>query len=968
MAALNHLKKDYRARFCHGGGNKIDVQPGQNVLKLIQDCFESCSNDFTITSPNVTRFSTHSVKNEKRTSVQSQRSKAGSTDSVKRACNSPEPSPTSLLTPVSSRGQPCESPLKTATHDNVVAPEKTVSPVSKSKKSTLKDVEALCQSPARLLDPEDDHRSVGSPFPVEKAKSSSVVKLCFDGWNTPPAAKSCGEVEHLEGPQTGRDEQIVLARGTEPVATSSVQKEKTFSSALLAAVATGTCRQRYSTWLSPPSPPPPVKDQDTEIENECEFLIDESGGASFTSWISIPSKNKKSKKDGSATPHSKSQPSEKKTQSKKGGSATPRSKSQPSEKKTQSKKGGSATPRSKSQPSEKKTQSKKGKNRKAQVEALELRLDHLDVGAFDFKGVSEPDPVSDGEGDVLKSQSKKNTYTGKTKKGALWQDSPNQKKNTSWESEAEELISRSGLEREVSDAGQCKTRMLPSEDLSVNSSGHQQKRTVSPKKSLKSSKNLQSPSKASQHLDKPKLPKVKVAKKVAVSPKKRLKKSLQKSSNKNLRLQRRGSSGNEPGEEKLERDPVKMSDVCTTPLHQRLETPVNQKLTVSKKRENVLHALESPDGANNQTPVKAPQSPMDSVKNSGKKRLPAKYSGKIPKKVRRRTNKAVCPSPEDTESQTDSDSSSVQDKANKTQKLSDVKIKNNKRKPNRQHGPEDSFAAKESLNYESGPVLEHCDKFASSSKSCEQDDASSDNSEDLNYKLRELLSDDIARQKVVMPSNTPNVRRTKRIRLRPLEYWRGERINYTLSSSGRLMISGVVHPETQSPWKSKQRKECHKKKTIKTNERDIPASLDHNLADTSKPTIVLDPVTNEEVLLECINTGDCHACFFQDEAVEIHKKLNTSIFATGRLILKPLKEKGYQFVHMDTIAFYIVRGKIITTIHKTSYYLTTGDSFYVPAGNEYNIRNLLNEESVLVFTQLKVREKTRSMLLDTSSA
>lgn len=35
-----------------------------------------------------------------------------------------------------------------------------------------------------------------------------------------------------------------------------------------------------------------------------------------------------------------------------------------------------------------------------------------------------------------------------------------------------------------------------------------------------------------------------------------------------------------------------------------------------------------------------------------------------------------------------------------------------------------------------------------------------------------------------MPSNTPNVRRTKRIRLRPLEYWRGERVNYAVDPSG----------------------------------------------------------------------------------------------------------------------------------------------------------------------------------------
>lgn len=44
------------------------------------------------------------------------------------------------------------------------------------------------------------------------------------------------EVENLEGPQTGRD---VLKQGTEHTATYSVQKEKSFSLVVLAAVAKG---------------------------------------------------------------------------------------------------------------------------------------------------------------------------------------------------------------------------------------------------------------------------------------------------------------------------------------------------------------------------------------------------------------------------------------------------------------------------------------------------------------------------------------------------------------------------------------------------------------------------------------------------------------------------------------------------------------------------------------------------------
>nr|XP_026647773.1 centromere protein C isoform X1 [Zonotrichia albicollis] len=907
--ALNRLKKDYRARYCHGGGNKIDLQPGQNVLKLIQDCFESCSNDLTINSPN---SSTFVLKNEKRTSIQRQRPKAGSASSVKRARESAEPSPASALKPVSSRGLSCESHLKAATSDYVATPKKTESLVSESeKKNTLKDVEAPCQCPAVPLNPEDNRGAVGSPLPVEEAKSSPAVKLHFDKRSTPTAAKSHGEVENLEGPLPGREEHVVPVQGTERVTASSARREKNFSSAVIAAVATGTFGQRYSTSISPPSPRP-VKYQEIEIENECEFLIDESGGASFTSWLSIPTKKKKSKTDGSAAPISKPQPSEKKTQN------------------------------------------KTVKNRKVQGKALtKQKLDHPDIGAFDFKETSVSDPVPSSEENVLKTQSRRSPCAGKTEKDALRQDSPNQKKNTSWKPEAE-IPMWPGLETESSDEEQRKTS-VPSEDLPVPSSGHQKKQTVSLKKSLKSSKNLQMASKASQHLvkkkqtAKQKLPKVKVAKRETVTPRKI---SVQKSSNKKPQLQREESSNSGPGEEELEREPVELNEVCTTSLHQKLETPVIQKLTNPEKPGNALHTPESPGDANNRTPLKALQHPVESVKNPGKK-CSAKYSGKRPKKIPRRTNKALHSSSEGSESQTDSDSSSVQDTARKKQKLPDVKIKSKKRKHNRQRGPQDSFVAERVVSCQSGLVLE--DGLASSTKCPEQDDISSDNSEDLNYKLRHLLSDEIAKHKIVMPSNTPNVRRTKRIRLRPLEYWRGERVNYTMKPSGGLVISGLVHPETESPRKSKRRKDCPKQKRDKTDRGEIPPSLDHSLADASKPVIVLDPVTNNEVHLDCINTADSQTHFFKNEAVEIHKNLNTSLFATGRLILKPYKEKGHQFVDKDTIAFHIIHGKAIVTLHNASYCLTAGDCFYVPAGNGYNIRNLLNEDCVLLFTQLKDR-------------
>lgn len=70
-------------------------------------------------------------------------------------------------------------------------------------------------------------------------------RLHFDDQNNPAAAKSHVEVENLEGPQTGRDEQIVPVQGTVHIATSSVRKEKSLSSVVLAAVATGMLGKRF---------------------------------------------------------------------------------------------------------------------------------------------------------------------------------------------------------------------------------------------------------------------------------------------------------------------------------------------------------------------------------------------------------------------------------------------------------------------------------------------------------------------------------------------------------------------------------------------------------------------------------------------------------------------------------------------------------------------------------------------------
>ncbi|XP_066134808.1 centromere protein C [Saccopteryx bilineata] len=216
--------------------------------------------------------------------------------------------------------------------------------------------------------------------------------------------------------------------------------------------------------------------------------------------------------------------------------------------------------------------------------------------------------------------------------------------------------------------------------------------------------------------------------------------------------------------------------------------------------------------------------------------------------------------------------------------------------------------------------------------------------------------------KIVLPTNTPNVRRTKRIRLKPLEYWRGERVDYQETQSGGFVIGGILSPETV-PSKRKAKGETKKVQTIVNRKRicldnderkkNIVLNLNISLGDPLKPTSIKDPDTGKMILMDLLRPRDRYQFLFENGELKVYKTLDTPLFSTGKLILGPHQEKGKQHVGMDTLVFYVNFGDLLCTLHETPYVITTGDSFYVPSGNYYNIKNLLNEESVLLFTQIK---------------
>ncbi|CAH2301601.1 Hypothetical predicted protein, partial [Pelobates cultripes] len=241
-------------------------------------------------------------------------------------------------------------------------------------------------------------------------------------------------------------------------------------------------------------------------------------------------------------------------------------------------------------------------------------------------------------------------------------------------------------------------------------------------------------------------------------------------------------------------------------------------------------------------------------------------------------------------------------------------------------------------------------------------------------------------QKIVLPSHTPNVRRSRRTKVKPLQYWRGERANYLSRQSGGFVIDGIIPAQDKEDRKKPANKKQNKnkgglmidgvkpaqdkekrKKTANKKQNNNKGEEEYISKPTDMqplgPTVVLDPVTGTEINMECVKTGEDYDHSDPPQKISFCKSFRNQIFSTGKLIVGPLQEKGYQFVCLHTMLFHVIKGDVEVTIHVTSYQLKSGDSFFVPPGNLYNIKNVLNEEAVLIFTQIK----GPSMLEDSDS-
>ncbi|KAJ8040245.1 Centromere protein C [Holothuria leucospilota] len=221
----------------------------------------------------------------------------------------------------------------------------------------------------------------------------------------------------------------------------------------------------------------------------------------------------------------------------------------------------------------------------------------------------------------------------------------------------------------------------------------------------------------------------------------------------------------------------------------------------------------------------------------------------------------------------------------------------------------------------------------------------------------------------IIPPNRDQkgIRRSKRNRVRPLEYWRNERAVYERRKSGGFALTGVNSPEDPDDPYKRSRKGRKKQRVGMRTRLLTPKNLslhrtapDDAIPGCSDPVVVVNPESQREVLVDVVKTPQSniyvgpsgnHAT--DTDSFILTKALMQPAFSSGILLIRPESEKGLQLVQRDTMAFHIVRGKVAVTIHQTTQILESGAFFFVPQGNVYNIVNLRKDEAKLVFFQLK---------------
>ncbi|KAF7778435.1 hypothetical protein Agabi119p4_2780 [Agaricus bisporus var. burnettii] len=197
------------------------------------------------------------------------------------------------------------------------------------------------------------------------------------------------------------------------------------------------------------------------------------------------------------------------------------------------------------------------------------------------------------------------------------------------------------------------------------------------------------------------------------------------------------------------------------------------------------------------------------------------------------------------------------------------------------------------------------------------------------------------------------IRKSRRERFAPLEYWRGEKVVYgRTESSGPILVPTIkeirrIPSEPPVPLGIQSRKRKYKKNTINPEEGwDDDTLPNGEVYDMERQCIVERRLvwTEKRLTFQHANEGEwSYERIFGD----------SEFLAAGQILIPPDCRKPSKGTNDNTYIFYVVQGAVNFKIHETSKVVATGGSFIAPRGNRYFIENISNRDARLFFTQAR---------------
>lgn len=248
------------------------------------------------------------------------------------------------------------------------------------------------------------------------------------------------------------------------------------------------------------------------------------------------------------------------------------------------------------------------------------------------------------------------------------------------------------------------------------------------------------------------------------------------------------------------------------------------------------------------------------------------------------------------------------------------------------------------------------------------------------------------------------VRRSKRIKVAPLEFWRNERIVYSLEKSERPAIKTIVHRDKaaeeeaaavkreiaakRAQLAAERRRKATKRSKAKDSDDELNELDEKVIKEQRKEGTLVeksfleasvfkypaelseDGNTNEredqtvawghEIKLRNVVGGTHKVASLFDREARFAAGGVLALSAKGSKPTKPSKQNHY--------FFFVTAGAVKVDISDVVFTVTKGGSFVVPRGNYYSITNILDKEAKMFFVQCTDTLSNKERGLSTSNS